>query len=96
MTESRSISVVVSAMSRAACQRPGGREERVVRSDREVRASGREQGRLDAFDQGFLGGKTTSAQGRMVDVGGDVGGDESGASRLREERKLATDGRGGR
>ncbi len=34
MTESRSISVVVSAMSSATCQRLGGREECVVRVGR--------------------------------------------------------------
>ena len=90
--------MVVSAMASAKYQVQAVVKRAVLRArwNREGWAGGGEQGRLDAFDQGFLGGKTTSAQGRMVDVGGDVGGDESGASRLREERKLATDGRGGR
>ena len=101
MTESRSISVVVSAMSSsAACQRLGDRERCVVRSDGGVvrvgRASGREQGRLDAFGQSFLGGKGLPVGGQTVgDAGGGVGDALCVVGQL-ERGKLVMDGRGGR
>ena len=66
---------------------------RVVRVGR---ASGREQGRLDAFGQSFLGGKSEPVYGQSVgDAGGDVGDAVCVVSRL-ERGKLAMDGRGGR
>ena len=47
--------------------------------------NGREQGRLDAFGQSFLGGNTTGVVYDVVDAGGVVGDDVRVVGRLGEE-----------
>ena len=66
MTESRSISVVVSAMASAKYQVQAVVKRAVVRVrwNREGWTDGGEQGRLDAFGLGFSGQKFTRVGGR--------------------------------
>ncbi len=70
MTESRSISVVVSAMASAKYQVQAVVKRAVLRArwNREGWAGGGEQGRLDAFGRGFFGRKITRRERRMGEV----------------------------